>query len=269
MPSSFSAIERASVPGQSTLRLDDVQRRRFERDGFLHLPGFFDARQVAETAAWTDALAALPEAPGQHWVYREESRIPGAGKVLQRIENFFPYHAGFRRLMSTGPLVEAAGELLGDAAVLFKDKINFKLAGGDGFKPHQDQQAGWSVYAPYFITALVGIDATTLENGCLEIAPGRHKEGLIGAEWRPLEESELPRADYRPVPTGPGDVIFFDSFTPHASEPNLTDASRRVLYLTYNRAASGDQRERYYADKHRNFPPDIERVPGKSYVFRV
>ena len=34
------------------------------------------------------------------------------------------------------------GELFGEPAVLFKEKINFKMPGGAGFKAHQDQQAG-------------------------------------------------------------------------------------------------------------------------------
>ncbi len=49
----------------------------------------------------------------------------------------------------------------------------------------------------------------------------------------------------------------------------LTDRPRRVLYVTYNRASEGDHRARYVADKRANFPPDIEREPGKTYVFRV
>ncbi len=152
---------------------------------------------------------------------------------------------------------------MGGPVLLFKDKINFKMPGGAGFKAHQDQQAGWGRYAPIFLTAMVTLDAATLENGCLEIAAHRHREGLIGEEWSPLSESGVP------VPTAPGDVIFFDSFTPHASKPNLTDSPRRILYLTYNLAEHGDQRQRYYADKHAAFPPDIEREAGKSYVFRV
>ncbi|MBV8450018.1 MAG: hypothetical protein JO124_18725, partial [Hyphomicrobiales bacterium] len=45
--------------------------------------------------------------------------------------------------------------------------------------------------------------------------------------------------------------------------------ARRVLYLTYNLAKYGDQRARYYADKHASFPPDIDRDGTQSYVFRV
>jgi ectoine hydroxylase-related dioxygenase (phytanoyl-CoA dioxygenase family) len=72
-----------------------------------------------------------------------------------------------------------------------------------------------------------------------------------------------------PVPTEPGDVLFFDSYAPHASKPNLTDAQRRILYLTYNRADAGDHRRRYYDEKRASFPPDVERAPGTTYRFRV
>ncbi len=88
----------------------------------------------------------------------------------------------------------------------------------------------------------------------------------MGEEWTPLENVPL---SLHPLPTAPGDVIFFDSFVPHGSKPNLTDAARRVLYVTFNLAAHGDQRSRYFADKHAAFPPDIDRDPSRSYVFRV
>jgi ectoine hydroxylase-related dioxygenase (phytanoyl-CoA dioxygenase family) len=113
---------------------------------------------------------------------------------------------------------------------------------------------------------MVTLDAATLENGCLEIAAGRHREGLIGEQWVPLEEQGL---ELVAVPTAPGDVIFFDSFVPHASKPNLTAAPRRILYLTYNLASHGDQRARYFTDKHAAFPPDVDRDREKAYVFRV
>jgi hypothetical protein len=42
-----------------------------------------------------------------------------------------------------------------------------------------------------------------------------------------------------------------------------------VLYITYNKLSEGDCREAYYAAKRKNYPPDIERDPGKDYRFRV
>jgi ectoine hydroxylase-related dioxygenase (phytanoyl-CoA dioxygenase family) len=74
---------------------------------------------------------------------------------------------------------------------------------------------------------------------------------------------------FQSFPCAPGDMMYFDSFVPHKSEPNHTDRPRRALYLTYNRASEGDQRARYYADKHESFPPDIERTSGAEYKYRV
>jgi 2-aminoethylphosphonate dioxygenase len=239
---------------------------RMARDGYLVVPGFFGARETAALQRWTTALEAAPEQIGRHWVYHEDSLTEPGRRVIQRIENFCPFHAGFDALVQNGALSRWTAALMGGPVVLFKDKINFKMPGGPGFKAHQDQQAGWGRYAPIFVTAMVSIDPTTLANGCLEMVPGRHREGLIGEEWNPLDENELA---LQPVPTEPGDVVFFDSFAPHASKPNFTDKARRVLYLTYNVATDGDHRHRYYAEKHAAFPPDIEREAGKTYVFRV
>lgn len=243
-----------------------AQRAAMARDGFVVVPAFFSPAAIAVIGRWIDALAAMPEWPRRHWVYREDSLcVPGV-RLVQRIENFCPFHTSFDRLVRTGALAAWATAILGGEAVLFKEKINFKLPGGDGFRPHQDQQAGWSRYAPLFLTALVAVDPATVANGCLEFAAGRHREGLLGPEWAPLSAEGL---DLRPVPTAPGDVVFFDSFVPHASQPNRTMAPRRLLYLTYNLAAHGDQRARYHADKHAAFPPDIDRDPAQTYVFRV
>jgi 2-aminoethylphosphonate dioxygenase len=238
----------------------------FHRAGFLVIRNFLQPKQCLELNQWTEEIAGAPEVPGRHMVYYEDSLTEPGRQIVQRIENFCPFHPGFDGLLRRGDLIAWAGALLGGEAILFKDKINFKLPGGGGFAPHQDQQAGWSKYAPLFLTVMVSVDASDIENGCLEIAACRHKEGLIGEEWRPLEREGLA---FEPMQTEPGDVIFFDSFVPHASGPNQTLSPRRILYLTYALASHGDHRARYFADKRRDFPPDIEREPDRTYTFRV
>ena len=245
------------------------QLAEFERTGFLVVRGFYSSAEQKQLLRWTEEIAAAPEAPGRHMVYYEDSLTEPGQRIVQRIENFCPFHSNYDALVRHGRLIAWAGELLGGRALLFKDKINFKLPGGDGFKPHQDQQAGWSTYADLFVTAMVSIDATTAENGCLELVAGHHTRGLIGEEWKPLTDDDMRRLGGRTVPTQPGDAVFFDSYTPHASAPNLTAERRRVLYITYNRRSAGDHRVRYYADKRKSFPPDIERDPSKTYTFRV
>ena len=263
--SAANRVEPAGLP-RSGGHPTAAEYKQMERDGYLVVRHFFGADQVADLLRWTTELEAAPEEPGRHWVYREDSLTEPGRRVIQRIENFSPFHAGFERVIRGGALARWVGALMGGPVVLFKEKINFKMPGGGGFKAHQDQQAGWGRYAPIFVSAMVTLDPATLDNGCLEIAARRNREGLIGDEWSPLDENGL---GLQPVLTAPGDVVFFDSFVPHASKPNFTDAARRILYLTYNLASRGDHRVRYYADKHTSFPPDIERQKGKTYVFRV
>lgn len=224
---------------------------------------------MKDIARWTDEVTAFPEVPGKSMLYYEDSLAEPGRRIISRVENFYPYHAHFSELFDSADLRGRCGELFGEDAVLFKDKINYKMPGANGFTPHQDVQAGWDDYASIYITALVTIDPATIENGCLELAPGFHDKGMIGELWKPLSDDNVQGMTFEPYPTEPGDVVFFDSFAPHRSGPNLTDKSRRVLYVTYNKASEGDHRARYYADKRKSYPPDCERDTNKRYEFRV
>ena len=249
--------------------LTPEQIETFRRDGFVFVPGLYSSEDIAEITDWTEELLGREEVPGKHMVYYEDDLKQANHKVVQRIEYFTGYHQGFDRLFNQGRMIQAVSELLDEPAALFKEKINFKMPGGHGFKAHQDVQAGWNDYADFYITALVSIDPATLENGCLEVVAGWHDRGLVGDEFTPLTDEQIAKMDFKPYPTKPGDAMFFDSFAPHRSGPNMTDEARRILYVTYNKAAQGDHRERYFADKRANFPPEVEREAGKTYVFRV
>lgn len=241
-------------------------RTAFERDGYALFPGAVDAATVALISEWTDELASRPERSGGPWVYHERSQIDPSQQLVARIEYFSRFHPGFRELAAT--LGDATAALLGEPVVLFKEKINFKMPGGDGFKPHQDSQAGWGDYADYFVSVMLCIDPATIENGCLELVAGYQHRGLY-REWTPLTDEDMAGMEFVPCPTAPGDLVFFDSFTPHRSAPNRTAHRRRLYFATYNRAAAGDHFERYHADKYKSYPPDIDRVQGREYVFRV
>ncbi|MGQ0658040.1 MAG: phytanoyl-CoA dioxygenase family protein [Chromatiales bacterium] len=248
--------------------LTQEQIDTFHRDGYLIGRGMYTAEEITEISRWIDEIAAYPEVPGKYMMYFEDSKLDGS-RILNRMENFYPYHKEFRRLFDSSKMMGSVGQLFGEPAVLFKDKINFKLPGGDGFKPHQDVQAGWDRYGSLHISVLLCIDDATLENGCLELVRGYHNRGLVGSQWTPLTDEDMQGMQLEPCPTRPGDVVFFDSYAPHASGPNLTDQRRRLLYITYGKRAEGDRREQYYADKRKSYPPDCEREQGKQYVFRV
>ena len=246
--------------------LTEEQIEQFKKDGFLIIKNGFNQEDASNIETWTTQLANLPEESGKQWVYHEKSKLDSEINLINRIENISPYHDGFAEL--TNVLAKPMAQLFGEEAVLFKEKVNFKMPGGDGFKPHQDSQAGWEDYAKYFISVMVCIDEATIENGCLQMVSGFQNKGLY-REWEPLTDDDMANMEFIHCPTKPGDIAFFDCYTPHASEPNMTNTTRRLYFATYNKLSEGDHLQQYYADKYKSFPPDIDRIEGKEYIFRV
>jgi ectoine hydroxylase-related dioxygenase (phytanoyl-CoA dioxygenase family) len=154
-----------------------------------------------------------------------------------------------RRLLTEGPIVEMASELLGQPAVLFKEKINYKHPGGAGFAAHQDQVAYPQITRS--VTCLLAVDAAGADNGCLEFAAGGHEVLLT-----PDSEGCIPRhvaaaLSWTATPVEAGSLVWFHGLAPHRSGPNRTSRSRRAVYVTYNARSEGDARAAYYADKRR------------------
>lgn len=249
--------------------LTEEQKSVFERDGFLVMPNMYSSDEVAELSKCIDELAKRANEVGKQMCYFENSLLEPGKRILSRIEKFVDYQDGLRELAYGKRMLGCVEDLLGEPALLFKEKINFKLPGGGGFEAHQDIQPGWDDYCQFFISVLVTIDDSNVQNGCLELAAGHHKRGLLGKKWEPLKGDQLAGVEFVEYPMKPGDVAFFDCFVPHQSKPNMTSVQRRNLYLTYNRASEGDHRQKYFADKRKSYPPDLEREPGKEYSFKV
>src|SRR5437762_3272764 len=82
--------------------------QEFKRDGFVVVPGLFDTGEMQRISAWTDELQGLPEVPGRQMMYFEPSLLRPGERVLQRIENFCPFHEGFAALCDGEAFMEGA-----------------------------------------------------------------------------------------------------------------------------------------------------------------
>jgi hypothetical protein len=209
-----------------------------------------DPADVATIAGWVDEVASIPDGAGgilQHFEGTD------AGPMLCRSENFVPIHDGLRGLLCRGSLVDVAGALLGEPAVLYKEKINYKLPGGAGFSPHQDAPAYPLIHV--HVSAMVAVDDADESNGGLEVVSRRFGEVLPLDDRGCIETSVADALEWTSVPVRAGQTLWFHSRTPHRSGPNRSGRPRRALYPTYNAASEGDLRSAYYDAKRAAFAP--------------
>ena len=211
-------------------------------------------------ADWLDSLQATPSRSGVEACYYEQSPLTG-DSILVRVEHILGEHnPEMTHLMLAPKVLEALTSLFGEAPILFKEKVNYKLPGCRSDKLHQDQAAGWNAYSDFFITMAIVVDVNRRENAALSfLATGAYERALMSPEWQPLTDKDPPYEpadDYQLVEADPGDVVFFDSYVPHGSPPNTSHQPRRNIYLTFNRQSAGDLRMRYYRDKWASYPPN-------------
>ena len=158
-------------------------------------------------------------------------------------------------------MLKFAATCFGQPVNLIKEKCNFKSTGIGSFPLHQDAAAGWKDrgYGNKHLTIAISLGQTTPDNGVLYFAPGKHKDGLFSDYQMPIDEKYKDIWNFESVYMKPGDILVFDSFTPHYSNPNNTDKNRAIIFLTYTDSDEKNIRERFFTTKRQNQPSLDER----------
>lgn len=209
----------------------------FERDGFVLLPGFFDALEIAPLR---EGCLADPSIGG-----RLRAVADSAGNAQEVIvwTAFSDDYLGM--LPRLARLVDAAEALLGKPSYHWHSKLSMKA-------PHTAGRWDWHQDYPYWyeegclrpdmLTCMIAVDRVTQANGCVTLVQGSHLLGRInhvrigeasGCDPLRLDliRQRLPSV---PVEMEPGDACFFHANTLHASGANASDFPRTILHCSYN-----------------------------------
>jgi hypothetical protein len=252
----------AKMSSNSILRLTPSQIEHFDDEGYLVLRrGEHNLISPSTLHQWTNEVRDLPR-ENEKWMPYDEVTATGERQIM-RTENFVDFHEGFSSLLHGEALTGILAQLTRDNMRLFKDKINYKLAGGNGFAAHLDAPAYDHISEIEHTTANFAVDAADIANGCVEVVAGSHKTdvelvdgtGEISASWEA-------QATWIPVELEEGDLLIFGSHLAHRSKANTTSKPRASIYATYYNTSDGqDLRNKYYEDRRLNFPPDHGMLP--------
>jgi ectoine hydroxylase-related dioxygenase (phytanoyl-CoA dioxygenase family) len=221
------------------LPLTAEQRASFERDGYLVIRNFVPAAALTRLRASLEQVAAqleeraLPRGMAIAW----ESDVDDEKRVAHQIYNVHQISGPVLDVVNSKRLRALGRELVGDEIGLWHTKFLLKESRRGSEVPwHQDLAYWMQAGTPGFVTCMLYLNDADAGNGCLEVAPGSHLNGLL-----PFVTSRETKFAYRvsQEPAGrvvrieapAGTAIFFGPLLLHRSAANASERQRRSISI--------------------------------------
>ena len=213
-------------------KLSDAQIHHYQEQGYLNIG----------TVLTPLGLEMLREQVMNAWV-AEKGPFDPTKTWLQNalLANIHQKSDVVRKYYFSGPMADIAEQIIGPNIKAATSQLTFKLRGNDmPFAWHQDNAYG--ELDPYnAISCLTALDDADLDNGCLWLVPGSHREGQADFELTKEDRTEqrpvvlnVDEERAIPAPMKAGECMFFHCHMLHKSEGNKAkDRDRRILFMRF------------------------------------
>lgn len=192
-------------------------------------------------------------------------------KIIRRIEKIYDHLGQSKKILNSKKIKDILKIYEGTRMSLFKDKLNFKYPGSEGFLPHVDGhfywidnkkkiKNGWKEYANNFCSIVIPLEKMSKHNGCLQLAK-KNDLNKIGTNFNEIlqnikfktpniKKKYLKKFNFFPIEMEIGDICIFNWKCAHYSKKNKSKNSRMIFYITYSsKNKFQNLRKKYYKDK--------------------
>ena len=231
--------------------------REYWDRGYATVRGVFPEAEMRELAGYFDEILAM--GAGLKTTTKQglaEFRVvPIEGKPTLKFAKWASsVHEGLTRFRTSPRLISLVTSLLGPDLRQITNQMHWKNPGdGVSFQMHQDctfrkPDAAYRNLFGSFLQTAIAVDPSTAENGCLQLVPTSHLErkALLEGGYEGWESNETNAKVLERLPPAenglmqPGDVLIWNPFTIHGSQPNRSKQSRRVYINGFARTADCD-----------------------------
>ena len=216
------------------------QKAHFDREGWVAVPHFWDAREIAAMRA---ELERLKSAGLLHNVATEgDGQTHSQTKANLQLCPMSPHSNLFRAMPFAPKVLAAISQLIGDPVLLQLDQVFLKPGkSGAGTNWHQDNNY-FGLTKPVQGTAIwTAVHDAHERNGTMRVI-SRAFDSL-------MEHTRDPDSDHHlrcfpdesaavTVELEAGGALFFNYGTPHATGPNLTENERAGVALHFLNAGA-------------------------------
>ncbi len=220
--------------------------KQYNEDGFIIIRNLLTEEEIQSIQDLRKRIDMEAKAGGFQDFLREKTRYEferietegfPARSTLRAVKNPWPNEEAFRNVSGSDKILDIVEKLIGPEIYYHSSKLFFKSARGGRRKPWHQDWAYWDHMNQRQVTVWLAIDEAIRENGCIEVIPGSHKKGLIkhyhGEDFM-IEEGGIDPAKIVYAVMKPGDVLFFDVLTLHASAANHSDKGRLCCIIDYD-----------------------------------
>jgi len=216
----------------------------YRRNGFLAIPDFLDASELAHWRQVTQE-AVDQRLASKYGMNNQSADGPGNGntyyqRVFTQCLRLADTHAGMRELIYHRQIAELVGTLAGVSGIrVWHDQALFKPPHGNPTSWHLDTPY-WSFQSRDALSIWIALDEATVANGCMWYLPGTHLTARfdnagIGPNMGDLIQIYPEWAKLEPVavPLPAGGAAIHNGLCAHAAGPNMTPRPRRAMTCAY------------------------------------
>ncbi len=221
----------------------------YHTNGYIVVENVISAKDIADLRKVTDEFVDKSREVTEHSnVFDLEPGHTPAAPQLRRLKNPVVLHPIYDRMLRHDYILDSVAQLVGPNVRYDTSKLNMKSAGfGSPVEWHQDFAFATPVTNDDMLSVGLAIDDMTQENGCLLFVPGSHKGPIYDHHQNDVFVGGITDPDFRPDNAVPievkaGGITIHHTRTLHASAPNLSGQSRRLLLLQYSAADTLAQR---------------------------
>lgn len=219
----------------------------YQREGFLVTENLLPNDLITALRDRITDIAAghVPSFPPRDIEF-EPSRDGGVSTTPRKINRCAENDSVFMSAVRRCEILDIVERLIGPDIKLFGSQCFMKPPGGVQ-KPYHQDSAYFTIEPQSQVTCWIALDDATVENGCMWVIPGSHRDGICdhSQPWEvagrvdmQVPDKEIDRSRETPITLTAGSCSFHHSVLLHRSGPNQTDSHRRGLAVHYMSAAS-------------------------------
>ena len=223
-------------------KLSEEQIAFFHEHGFVAGLKILTDQQVDQLRKDLETLTEPGHPGSEFWYEYNSNESPDPSRILFHALGAWRVAPAFHDVLWNAACTTPASQLLGGAVRFWHDQLFCKPAMHGGVVAWHQDYSYWTRTKPMaHLTCWIGLDDSTIDNGCVHYVPGSHRWDLLPVTGLAGDMDAIKNVltaeqhqqfnNHVPVELKAGECVFHHPLTIHGSFENRTPHPRRAVVI--------------------------------------